>query len=836
MKTMLYIKPKSNIAPMIYRYLLIALFAVFIVGAEEYSYEKAEELTPLIEWREYGPGSFEEAKDHNKPIFLLLTAPSWCYWCQVYESEDYLFHPDMVEYINQYTIPIYVDADQRYDLTRQYLEGGWPSTTILTPDNQRLHGYSGPRPVENMLANLKNAVEYVNSNVAVYDYSYEYKEEEINIPSKTQLVNLIESYASYNTKIYDPENGGFGNGQKFPQGRTLDFFLDIYELTDDPVWLEMVQNTLRNQYTSIDHLETDYNLFDSVEGGFHRYGTAIDWTPPHYEKMLYDNARLLKTYFHLNVIAPDDLAAEVVEKTDSYIDEYWFDDVNGGFYGNSDVHGEDEYYAKNPRPDEKPRVEKTKYTNWNAEAILTYLYMYEVSGDNGHKEKAEQSLDFYRGEITTDGAYHYAKSDEKAVRGNLVDNSYLLLAFIEGYRVFGDEKYLLASKQLAGYSLNNLYDWKSGGFFERNSPDKDLYAPGEHVRLSKPIEENSIMSFALIKLYLQTNEPVYLNAAIKTMGNQIDSVGGLDSGYYFIKASQSVVENNLISKYQNFSSEIKDMEDDALDDYWLDELLNKSDFEVSNQGLEKIEASIVLLIFVAIIAGFISFASPCTLPIIPAFVAYLFSSSKKNLKGMTIAFFLGLSTLFTMLGMGASIIGSFLREHIDLFSGIAGIAMMLFGAFIIAGGGFRGIQIKHDRPTSYIGSFMVGVIIGISWTPCVGPILVAILLLASTTGSVLTGGLLLLMYSFGFAIPILVITLYLKKVNTKSRIWKFIKGREVRIFNLKLHSSSLISGLIFLILGYLIFSGKLLVFNQFLGGTGLQKIIILIEDFILGLI
>jgi len=256
---------------MIYRYLLIVLLAVSFVCAEEYSYEKAEELTPLIEWREYGPSSFEEAKDQNKPIFLLLTAPSWCYWCQVYESEDYLFHPDMVDYINQYTIPIYVDADQRYDLTRQYLEGGWPSTTILTPDNQRLHGYSGPRPVENMLANLKNAVEYVNSNVAVFDYSYEYQEKEIIIPTETQLVNLIESYASYNAKFYDSEKGGFGRGKKFPQGRTLVFFLDIYELTDDIVWLEMVQNTLQNQYTSIDKLETDYNLFDSVEGGFHRY-------------------------------------------------------------------------------------------------------------------------------------------------------------------------------------------------------------------------------------------------------------------------------------------------------------------------------------------------------------------------------------------------------------------------------------------------------------------------------------------------------------------------------------------------------------------------------------
>ena len=59
---------------------------------------------------------------------------------------------------------------------------------------------------------------------------------------------------------------------------------------------------MENQYTSIDELETNYNLFDPVEGGFHRYGTQKDWTPPHYEKMLYDNARLLKAYYHLKLI------------------------------------------------------------------------------------------------------------------------------------------------------------------------------------------------------------------------------------------------------------------------------------------------------------------------------------------------------------------------------------------------------------------------------------------------------------------------------------------------------------------------------------------------------
>ena len=110
---------------------LLILLLPFVSAEEKYTFERAEELTPLIEWRDYTPEAFQEAVDENKPIFLLLTAPSWCYWCQVYESEDYLFHPDMVAFVNENTIPIYVDADKRQELSCRHmtlfmgdLEGG----------------------------------------------------------------------------------------------------------------------------------------------------------------------------------------------------------------------------------------------------------------------------------------------------------------------------------------------------------------------------------------------------------------------------------------------------------------------------------------------------------------------------------------------------------------------------------------------------------------------------------------------------------------------------------------------------------------------------------------
>jgi len=824
--------------------LIILLTLPTVLATSHYSYEHAEELKPLIDWRDYGPSAFDESIYQNKPIFLLLTAPSWCYWCQVYESEEYLFHPDIIEYINEYYIPIYVDADQRQDLTRQYLEGGWPSTTILTPSRERLFGFSGVRPVSNMITNLEEAVDFVNNNGFSNQIAYNYIETEPRVPTNSELASFINSYSNYILQTHDTTFGGFGTGRKFPQGLTLDFSLDLYEDSNDLQWLNLVQTTLVNQYTNIDELETNYNLFDPIEGGFHRYGVDRDWTPPHYEKMLYDNARLLRAYSHLLLITPEDkIANEVVEKTLGYIKSEWYDDANGGFYANTDVNGEEHYYGENPRPEEKARVEQTKFTDWNSEAIITYLYLFDTSGNEEYKDMASKSLDFFQEEMLTEnGAYHYQDSTgEKGVQGNLFDNAYLLLALVEGYEVLGDETFLVSAEDLADYSLENLYDWNSGGFFERNSPNLDLYPAGEEINLGKPIEENGIMAYALLKLYSHTKDPAYLNAGLKTIGQEISNVGGLDRGYYYSQASEYIIENNLIFDYNSLLSEIESLELEN-EEFWLDSLLEQPyvEFEIDNEGIEIFEGPLILLLIIAIFAGFISFASPCSLPIIPAYIAYTFKSSKKNVMGMTLAFFVGLSLIFVILGMSASLVGNILKSYTTLFSQIAGVAILVFGIYILLGNGFSGIKIKQKKPATYAGSFLFGAVMGISWTPCVGPILVGILLLASTTGSVFTGGLLLFGYALGLAIPLIILSFYLSRINKEGTLWKILQGKVIRFKigkkEIITHTSSIVSGVIFIILGILIFSGTLFTLNQYLAATPFQALIFNIEEWLLGLI
>lgn len=445
-------------------------FAHPVFATSHYSFEHSQQMlqSGKINWREYGQTAFNEAITQNKPIFLLLTAPSWCYWCHVYDSDDYLYNAQIYPILNDKFIPIYVDADKRQDLTRQYLEGGWPSTTIFAPNRERIFGYSGPRPIPFMLENLKNAVEYVNTHGFANKNPYDYQQTSPIIPTVDQLNSLINGYNSSILQAYDTTYGGFGTGQKFPQGRTLDYALEQYESTKDNKWLELVQNTLVNQYTKREEVTTNYKLFDPIEGGFHRYGTTRTWSPPHFEKMLYDNARLLKVYSHLLTITPNDpIAREVVDKTLKYVADEWYDQVNGGFYGNTDVGGEKSYYERINRTVDKPRVEKTKYSDWNSEAVLTYLYLWKTTKNEAYKTMANQTLTFFQKKMVTDkGVYHYQKEDgTKGVRGSLLDNAYALLAFTDGYETLGQKEYLESAIQIANYSLDNLYDWNSGGFF-----------------------------------------------------------------------------------------------------------------------------------------------------------------------------------------------------------------------------------------------------------------------------------------------------------------------------------------------------------------------------------
>lgn len=215
--------------------LLILLLVPIALADSRYTKEKSEELFDLIEWYEYTPETFTLALEQQKPVYLVISAPAWCYWCHVYESEDYLFHPDLYPYINEHFISVFVDSDRRPDLTRKYLEGGWPSTTIFTPNLQRINGFTGPREPSGLLDYLESVNNWLAGQVFTSSFlELNYQETTPKIPDPQAIANLRQGVLPFFKQRFDKTYGGFGpneapewrEGQKFPAPLVYKFMLE----------------------------------------------------------------------------------------------------------------------------------------------------------------------------------------------------------------------------------------------------------------------------------------------------------------------------------------------------------------------------------------------------------------------------------------------------------------------------------------------------------------------------------------------------------------------------------------------------------------------------------
>ena len=218
-------------------------------------------------------------------------------------------------------------------------------------------------------------------------------------------------------------------------------------------------------------------------------------------------------------------------------------------------------------------------------------------------------------------------------------------------------------------------------------------------------------------------------------------------------------------------------------------------------GIELIDASLLPAIAVALAAGILSFLSPCVLPIVPPYLAFMGGISIKDLSGegevrrspigAAVFFVMGLSTVFLLLGFTASAFGRFFLNYAETFNTVAGLIVMIFG------GHFLGIHrlgfIERDlridagnRGGTLMGAYLLGLAFAFGWTPCIGPQLGAILSLAASDANLARGTLLLGVYALGLGLPFLAVAAFFPKLRSFMEFMRLHMQRIERIMGLLL--------------------------------------------------
>ncbi|GGE17321.1 cytochrome c-type biogenesis protein [Gemmobacter megaterium] len=236
-------------------------------------------------------------------------------------------------------------------------------------------------------------------------------------------------------------------------------------------------------------------------------------------------------------------------------------------------------------------------------------------------------------------------------------------------------------------------------------------------------------------------------------------------------------------------------------------------------GIDLIDAGMLPALFVAALAGLLSFLSPCVLPIVPPYLAYMGGVSVNQMQGaerrgpvvLAAGFFvLGLSTVFLILGIAASALGRALLQYQDWFVTIAGIVIMVFGAHFV--GVFRIPFLDRearvdagDQGGSAFGAYVLGLAFAFGWTPCLGPILGAILSMAASEADLARGTVLLGGYAVGLGIPFLLVAAFFPALQGPMAWMKRHMGRIERI-----------SGLLLWTVGLMMLTGQFAAFSFWL--------------------
>ncbi len=305
-----------------------------------------------VEWYPWGELAINTARSEDKPI-LLSIGYSACHWCHVMEHESFEDQA-VADVMNQNYVCIKVDREERPDLDKIYQlahqmltrrGGGWPLTVFLTPQGHApiFAGTYFPKEPRHGMPGFVDVLKRVADHYA--SHRGDFDEHDTSMRETFKRLSIGESHpeepdpgvlqnaTAELAKIFDRAHGGFGTAPKFPHPTNLEVLLRAWERDESDAAAEMLVHTLESMSSG--------GLNDQLGGGFCRYCVDADWTIPHFEKMLYDNAQLLSLYADASELVPDSGFDQIVEETVEWVTGEMQNEA-GGFYSALDADSEGE--------------------------------------------------------------------------------------------------------------------------------------------------------------------------------------------------------------------------------------------------------------------------------------------------------------------------------------------------------------------------------------------------------------------------------------------------------------------------------------------------------------
>ena len=497
-----------------------------------------------VHWYQWGDDAFEEARRTGRPI-LLSVGYSACHWCHVMAHESFEDEAT-ASVMNSLFINVKVDREERPDVDAVYMDavqaltgrGGWPMTVFLTPDGEPFYG--GTYYPRETFVKLMNAVDDAWTNRR--DELQQNVDALVESIGRTALIEpaddidtprLVSSTVDALRQNFDSTWGGFGGAPKFPSTFALDLLMRIYSVNKDATLLPLVR-------TSLDAMAAG-GMYDHLGGGFSRYSVDNQWLVPHFEKMLYDQALLVRVYLHSWQLTGEPRDEQVVREIVAYIARDLTHSL-GGFFSAEDAdsldeHGHSEegaFYTWTPN-------EVRRAISGDVDAVLRY---WDITENGNFEGRSIPNRIRERADIIRPSHIVTAQEELLAVRSlrprpgldNKVLtewNAMMLSSLCEVAAAFEEPTYIAMATSNARFLVDNLR--LPDGSWHR-SWQSDATPPARHSALAHDLAH---VVDAMTRMYELTSDHEWLTVAIETAQHLIEHHWDEEHGGLFTVGSTS---------------------------------------------------------------------------------------------------------------------------------------------------------------------------------------------------------------------------------------------------------------------------------------------------------